>query len=234
MTILTLAAILPMFVGIAFGAILSGIAGVKGLLDSFNGQRAADRANRAALTAQERNVQIAEEDRKARSKYLSGLTAMVEKLAAEGVWDPAAHVQRVRSMMDKRKVDDMQNAGAALASAGYKTGDTIKEKGLAEVSIANDQKLAELASQLQAELPMQELQVRTLLNPGAYQSPADFAANSEAAQGYRYDAMRRASNTPNLGNLANTMMPFLDLFGRKKQQTAEERITQDQDWINSL
>lgn len=235
MSFITLASILPMFVGISFGAIVSGIAGAKGLLDSISGQRAANKANRDAMTALQRNQKIADENRAARTKFLQDMQALVDQMDAQGVFDPAVATQQARSALDQRKTDELQNAGAALATAGYKAGDSALERGLAGVAAANDQMLAEIASKAQSELPLREFQTRLSLNPGMLESPLDYAANSEAAQGYRYDGQRRMAGLPNLGQVSEGLMPFMDqLFKKRQGLNAGARIARDTNFIDSL
>jgi hypothetical protein len=202
---------------IGLGGIISGIAGVKGLFDSFNQGKAADRAARAGADAQARMVALAEEDRDLNKKWYARAQEIYDQMVKDGTFDLSTRFQLAENEVNEFRNDNLENTGAMYRTMGYKAGDTVMEKGFAETEARDADALRRLRTDLRSRVPMEQFAALGMTKPDLAGTSQVIGALDSQSGYSMMDANRRYGLAGEPSQFLAGILPFAEeLFSKKK------------------
>jgi|GEM_PF-3671921 len=152
--------------------IISAVTGVMGLIQNMRAQRDANNLNNRALDAQTRAQGMQMEAFETASSIQEQLEKMFQQHQAEGVYDADRRIEAVKRQLGDYEERDMGNTAGALATAGFKPGDSEIGVRLDSVKQKNQQTFADIVSQLIGQVAGEEMNALSMLRPDGMISAA--------------------------------------------------------------
>lgn len=147
------------------GTVISGIAGLAGLLQSQRANRDANRLQSQALSVSDRQMELAEQYATNSEAYRKVMLDWVDDLDAQGAYSADAQIERGRQDIADYERRGMSAVNSSRRAGGYREGDSVVNEQEDRVAIEARRALAALRPALEQQARQEEMQARMALSP---------------------------------------------------------------------